>query len=67
MRYTRLGDSGLIVSRLSFGAMTFTAGDPAMPALMRAGPELAGELVARAFDAGVTLFDTADVYAGGDS
>jgi hypothetical protein len=27
MRYTRLGNTGLIVSRLAFGAMTFTAGN----------------------------------------
>ncbi|MFO1376246.1 MAG: aldo/keto reductase [Steroidobacteraceae bacterium] len=67
MQYTRLGNSGLIVSRLAFGAMTFTAGKPAIPSLMRAGPALAAELVSRALDAGVTLFDTADVYAGGES
>jgi aryl-alcohol dehydrogenase-like predicted oxidoreductase len=47
--------------------MTFTAGKPAIPSLMRAGPELAAELVARALDGGITLFDTADVYAGGES
>ncbi len=67
MQYTRLGQSGLIVSRLAFGAMTFTAGKPAIPSLMRAGPGLAADLVARALDAGITLFDTADFYAAGES
>jgi len=67
MQYSRLGDSGLIVSRLSFGAMTFTAGNKDMAAIYKVGGKLADELVGRSLDAGVNFFDTADAYAGGES
>lgn len=67
MQYTRLGNTGLVVSRLAFGAMTFTAGNNTVPSVFKAGPQLAKELTARALDAGVTLFDTADGYAAGES
>jgi aryl-alcohol dehydrogenase-like predicted oxidoreductase len=66
MKYNLLGTSGLFVSELSFGTMTF--GD------MEANPTVGGltqrdatAMVAKAFEAGVNLFDTADVYALGDS
>ena len=65
MQYQQLGQTGLIVSRLSFGAMTFTTGDPtAVAKADRSGSEA---LLGRALDAGVNFFDTADVYAGGRS
>jgi len=67
MQYANLGNSGLIVSRLAFGAMTFSAGNKDMAAIAKVGAQLADELVGRALDAGVTLFDTADLYAGGES
>jgi aryl-alcohol dehydrogenase-like predicted oxidoreductase len=67
MQYSRLGDSGLIVSRLSFGAMTFTAGNKDMGTVYKVGGKLADELVGRALDAGINFFDTADAYAGGES
>jgi aryl-alcohol dehydrogenase-like predicted oxidoreductase len=67
MKYSRLGDSGLIVSRLAFGAMTFTAGNKDMGTVYKVGGSLADELVGKALDAGVTFFDTADGYAGGES
>lgn len=65
MQYKQLGETGLIVSRLSFGAMTFTTGDPS--AVAKVDKTNAEALLARALDAGVNLFDTADVYAGGRS
>jgi aryl-alcohol dehydrogenase-like predicted oxidoreductase len=67
MKYARLGNTGLIVSRLAFGAMTFTSGNRSMPSVYKVGAQLAGELVARCLDAGVNFFDTADAYAGGES
>ena len=67
MQYTLLGNTGLTVSRLAFGAMTFTAGNKAIGAVYKVGAELAGELVGRALEAGINLFDTADGYAGGES
>ena len=65
MQYRQLGESGLIVSRLAFGAMTFTTGDPS--AVAKADRADSESLLTRALDAGVNLFDTADVYAQGRS
>lgn len=67
MQYTRLGQSGLVVSRLAFGAMTFSGGNREIASLYKVGAELADELVGAALDAGVNFFDTADAYAGGES
>jgi aryl-alcohol dehydrogenase-like predicted oxidoreductase len=58
MRYSPLGRTGVKVSRLSLGTMTF-GGD--------ATPETSAAIVARAREAGVNFFDTADVYAHGRS
>lgn len=67
MQYTTLGNTGLLVSRLAFGAMTFTAGNRAIGTVFKVGAELADELVGHALDSGVNFFDTADGYAGGES
>src|SRR4051812_45556283 len=67
MHYVPLGNTGLIVSRFAFGAMTFTAGNRDMGSVFKVGAELADQLVGRALDAGVNFFDTADGYAGGES
>jgi len=67
MQYARMGESGLIVSRLSFGAMTFTLGNRAMESVYKVGEDLAREMVALALDHGVNFFDTADGYASGES
>jgi aryl-alcohol dehydrogenase-like predicted oxidoreductase len=67
MRYARLGSTGLIASRLGFGALTFTQGNRQLAAVYKVGADLAQALVERALEAGVNLFDTADVYAGGES
>jgi aryl-alcohol dehydrogenase-like predicted oxidoreductase len=68
MQYSRLGGTGLIVSRLAFGSMTFGS-DPHGPFASTYKVDQAGanELVARAIDAGVNFFNSADVYANGDS
>jgi aryl-alcohol dehydrogenase-like predicted oxidoreductase len=59
-----LETSGLFVSELSFGTMTFgeNEGQPTLGSLTQCHA-----LVAKAFEAGVNLYDTADVYALGDS
>jgi aryl-alcohol dehydrogenase-like predicted oxidoreductase len=67
MQYARLGETGLVVSRLAFGAMTFTGGNRSVGAIYKVGPELADELVGLALDAGINFFDTADAYASGES
>ena len=69
MQYARLGDTGLLVSRLAFGAMTFgeaPAGTP-FAAIYKVDQHGANDLVARALDAGVNFFNTADAYAEGRS
>ena len=67
MEYRLLGRTGLVVSRLAFGAMTFTLGNRDLAALFKVESALADRLVGQALDAGVNYFDTADVYALGES
>jgi 1-deoxyxylulose-5-phosphate synthase len=62
MEYTRLGSSGLQVSRICLGMMGF--GDPAHRAWLL-DEDAAEPIVRRAVEAGVTFFDTADMYSGG--
>ncbi|MFG1943171.1 aldo/keto reductase [Nonomuraea sp. NPDC048826] len=64
MEYTRLGDTGLRVSRVCLGMMSY--GDPAKQEWALAEDQ-AEPIVRRAADAGVTFFDTADVYSQGAS
>ena len=66
MQYIRLGETGLVVSRLSFGAMTFSA-EGHLSTVNKVDETSAKVLVERALTAGVNFFDTADVYAGGNS
>ena len=64
MDYVRLGCSGLKVSRLGLGMMSY--GDPG--AQSWALPEDRAEpIVRRAVELGVTFFDTADMYSDGAS
>lgn len=68
MKYELLGDTGVYVSRLSLGTMTFGGAHlPRYAAMGALDQAQASELVAMALDAGVNLFDTADVYAAGES
>jgi aryl-alcohol dehydrogenase-like predicted oxidoreductase len=67
MKYALLGNTGLIVSRLAFGAMTFTAGNKDIGSVYKVGAALADQLVGRSLEAGINFFDTADAYAGGES
>jgi aryl-alcohol dehydrogenase-like predicted oxidoreductase len=66
MRYNLLGQTGLFVSELCLGAMTF-GGRDFWKAIGELGVEEAEELVGTALDAGVNLIDTADVYSDGES
>ena len=67
MQYTRMGDTGLIVSRLAFGAMTFGSSTGMFAAVAKVGEALADELVYKALDAGINFFNSADVYTEGQS
>lgn len=66
MQYTTLGSSGLIVSRLAFGAMTFTR-DAFFAGVTKTRGADAEAIVGQAIDGGINFFDTADVYAAGQS
>jgi aryl-alcohol dehydrogenase-like predicted oxidoreductase len=67
MRMRKLGSSGLFVSELCFGAMTFGGTDGIWGQVGRLGQEDADALVRAALDAGINLFDTANIYANGRS
>ena len=64
MEYRQLGRSGLRVSALTLGTMTF-GGAGGFSAVGTTGVEGARRQVDRCLDAGVNLIDTADVYSGG--
>jgi aryl-alcohol dehydrogenase-like predicted oxidoreductase len=63
MEYRNLGASGLKVPVLSFGTGTFGGEGPLFSAWGKSGAEEARGLIDICLDAGVTLFDTADVYS----
>ncbi len=62
MDYMRLGSSGLRVSRICLGCMSFGSGANWM--LTEAA---SFAIVRRALELGINFFDTADVYSGGES
>ncbi len=67
MEYRRLGASGLEVPALAFGAGTFGGHGPLFSEWGNTDAAAARRLVDICLDAGVTLFDTADVYSDGAS
>ena len=66
MRYNNLGKTGLFVSELCLGAMTF-GGKGMWQAIGQLGNAEVESLVGTALDAGVNFIDTADVYSEGES
>jgi aryl-alcohol dehydrogenase-like predicted oxidoreductase len=67
MEYRRLGASGLMVPALAFGAGTFGGRGDLFGAWGTTDVTEARRLVDICLDAGVTMFDTADVYSDGAS
>ncbi|HWZ91407.1 MAG TPA: aldo/keto reductase, partial [Polyangiaceae bacterium] len=68
MRYNLLGNTGLYVSELCLGSMTFGGENGGMwQAIGRLGQQESLGLVSAALDAGVNFIDTADVYSEGES
>ena len=67
MEYRQLGASGLTVPALSFGCGTFGGKGPLFAAWGNTDATEARRLVDICLDAGLTMFDTADVYSGGES
>ena len=66
MKYNQLGNTGLFVSEICLGAMTF-GGQGMFKVVGELDQRGATALVARAVEAGVNFFDTADVYSLGNS
>ncbi|HLY20482.1 MAG TPA: aldo/keto reductase [Bryobacteraceae bacterium] len=64
MNYRQLGKSGVRVSELCLGTMTFGSGFFNIAVVDQAG---ANQMVGRSLQAGINFFDTADVYSSGES
>jgi aryl-alcohol dehydrogenase-like predicted oxidoreductase len=67
MRYRMLGRTGVFVSELCFGTMTFGGGGGIWGQIGDVQQSDAERLMGRAIDAGINFIDTADVYADGRS
>jgi aryl-alcohol dehydrogenase-like predicted oxidoreductase len=68
MKYHALGQTGLYISELTLGTMTFAQVGSASAALLGGtGQRLADRMVAMAIERGVNLFDTANIYGMGES
>lgn len=64
MKFRQLGKTGLKVSELCLGAMTFGSNFYGIAVVDQAG---ANQMTATAIEAGVNFFDTADMYSYGES
>ena len=67
MKYKTLGDSGLLVSTLCLGTMTFNGGEGFWKAIGTVDQAGADEIIKASIEAGINFFDTADVYSEGES
>jgi len=67
MEYATLGNTGLLVSKLCFGTMTFGDGRGLFKAISTVGQDGADELIKASIDGGINFFDTADNYTEGES
>lgn len=67
MKYAKLGSSGLVVSKLGFGAGSLGVGETLPGLVKNIDLEGARAVVGKALDAGVTLFDTSNKYVSGQS
>jgi aryl-alcohol dehydrogenase-like predicted oxidoreductase len=67
MQYKTLGDTGLLVSQLCLGCMTFHGGSGMFRAIGSVDQAGADALIKGSIDAGINFFDTADVYSEGES
>lgn len=67
MHYNRLGNTGLFVSELCLGTMTFGGGEGIWGQIGSLQQQDAERLIARSLEAGINFIDTADVYAQGVS
>ena len=66
MQYRKLGSTGLDVSPIAIGAMTYGEPDRGHPVWSK-GEDEARPLIKHALDAGINFFDTANMYSNGSS
>jgi aryl-alcohol dehydrogenase-like predicted oxidoreductase len=67
MRYKKFGHTGLFVSELCLGTMTFGGDSGIWSHVGKVQQEDANRLIARSLEAGINFIDTADVYSDGRS
>jgi aryl-alcohol dehydrogenase-like predicted oxidoreductase len=67
MKYHTLGPTGLLVSEICLGTMTFSTAEGMWKSISGVEQNLADQLLKQSFDAGVNFVDTADVYTNGES
>ncbi len=67
MKYNRLGNTGLFVSEICFGTMTFSGEGWLGGVIGNLGQKEATALIGKSLAAGVNFIDTADVYSIGQS
>lgn len=68
MKYSPLGNTGLYVSQLTLGTMTFDQKEGQFSQILGGtGQELATKMVDLSIEAGVNIFDTANIYSFGES
>ena len=67
MQYKTLGDTGLLVSTLCFGAMTFHGGSGRFKFIGATNQSDADDIIKASVNRGINFFDTADVYSEGGS
>jgi len=67
MQYKTLGNTGLLVSTMCFGTMTFGGADGVWKAIGNTTQPEADQLIKTCIDSGINFFDTADVYSEGQS
>jgi aryl-alcohol dehydrogenase-like predicted oxidoreductase len=67
MQYKTLGDTGLLVSKLCFGAMTFHGGAGLFKMVGNTNQTEADDIIKHCVSSGINFFDTADVYSEGGS
>jgi aryl-alcohol dehydrogenase-like predicted oxidoreductase len=67
MQYKTLGNTGLLVSKLCFGAMTFHGGSGLFKMVGDTKQSEADDLIKACIKNGINFFDTADVYSEGHS
>jgi aryl-alcohol dehydrogenase-like predicted oxidoreductase len=67
MQFQQLGNTGVFVSRLCFGTMTFGGKLTIFEAIGALSQSDADALVAESMEGGINFFDTANVYAAGES